>query len=60
MEPEATEHAWRIRMPIPLVGGKIAVIELPPEMSEQAWKQMIAWLDVLKPSFVTGESAQRT
>ena len=52
--------ADHVRMALPTVDGKIATVELPLAMSERAWTQFIAWLEVVKPSLVTGENAQRT
>lgn len=41
------------RVPLNLLGGKTSVvIELPKEMSEKAWKQMMDMLSALKPGYV--------
>ena len=42
------------RVPLRLMGGSLTVaVELPPSMTETAWKQMMAMLNALKPGYVS-------
>ena len=48
----------RERVPLRLLGGRFtAVVELPHQMSEPAWRQMVTMLEALKPGYVTEEDS---
>ena len=53
----STDHT---RVPLRLMGGTlIAAVELPSQMTEAAWKQMMTMLEALKPGYVVPEDQER-
>ena len=55
---ESLRGAGITRIPLRLVDGFDASIELPSEMTEAAWKHMLRYLDVMKDAYV-GSSFQQ-
>ena len=54
--PVAATSPNHERVPLRLLGGKTTVVlELPIQMSERAWEQMITMLNALKPGYVAEE-----
>ncbi len=50
--PESLRSSDRTRIPLRLVDGFDAAIELPSEMTEAAWKHMLRYLEVMKDAYV--------
>ena len=44
-----------MKIPMRLIGGALAMIELPTQMTELQWEHLLAILAAHKPGFVDGE-----
>jgi len=51
--PQVSLGLEHTRVPLRLMGGSlVAAVELPSQMTEAAWQQMMAMLEALKPGYV--------
>ena len=57
--PQMSLGLEHTRVPLRLMGGSlVAAVELPSQMTEAAWKQMMAMLEALKPGYVVTEDQE--
>ena len=58
--PLKSLSAEHTRVPLRLMGGSlVAAIELPSQMTEAAWQQMMNMLEALKPGYVVSTEQER-